>query len=53
MVGELSTSKGYPANAIPLIVILVITAIKDIIEDYKRRKADVLENNIMYKVNKP
>jgi len=36
MIKEISTSKGYPANLGPLLVILAVTALKDIAEDWKR-----------------
>ena len=40
MVREVSTSKGVPVNAFPLSFILIVSAVKDIVEDYKRHKED-------------
>ena len=52
MIPEISTSKGYPANAAPLSFILFITMIKDVYEDYQRHKVDNEENNLPYPVLK-
>jgi len=45
MVEEISTSKGFPVNLLPLSVILIVTMIKDMFEDYYRHKWDKAENN--------
>ena len=45
MIDEISISGGKPAMALPLVVIVVVSMIKDAFEDYKRHKADDLENN--------
>ncbi len=50
MIPEITTSKGYPANAGPLGFILIITMIKDVYEDYQRHKADDAENNLTYEI---
>jgi len=51
MVPEVSTSKGVPVNVMPLSFIIVVSAIKDIIEDYKRHKEDKKENEMLFQVS--
>ncbi len=49
-VKEISTSNGVPVNLGPLVFILTVSAIKEIIEDYSRHKADAAENNMLIDV---
>lgn len=44
MIPAISTSEGIPTVYLPLFPILIITAIKDFLEDWKRRQSDVEEN---------
>lgn len=41
----ISISGGVPAIFLPLVFILIITAMKDFFEDYKRKKSDNEENS--------
>ena len=41
---SISISFGKPTMAVPLTVIVFISMIKDAYEDYKRHKADKIEN---------
>jgi phospholipid-transporting ATPase len=50
MVKEISISNGQPAMALPLVVIVIVSMIKDAFEDFKRHKADDLENNTICQV---
>ena len=50
MVPAITTSKGLPVSLAPLIVILMISALKDAVEDYSRHQADNKENNHQYDV---
>ncbi|EGR28204.1 phospholipid-translocating p-type flippase family protein, putative [Ichthyophthirius multifiliis] len=55
MINEITNSERKPVIYVPLLVILIITAIKDIYEDIKRHKQDKKENQIptlIYKNNK-
>ena len=45
IIGSISISNGQPVIYMPLAVILMITAIKDLFEDLKRHKSDNDENN--------
>jgi len=45
IIGAISISNGQPVIYMPLAVILMITAIKDFVEDLKRHKSDKEENN--------
>ena len=45
MVDEISASGGVPTTYFPLSVIILISALKDLYEDYKRHKSDNEENN--------
>ena len=47
-----SNSKGWPIIFLPLIVIVIISGTKDLIEDKKRKKSDDIENNQLMKVLK-
>lgn len=40
-------SDGLPTEYTPLVVIVIATAIKDLLEDLQRHKADKKENNSM------
>lgn len=44
MVPIISITNGVPAQAFPLSVVIVLSMIKDIFEDYKRHKSDHQEN---------
>lgn len=44
MIPIISITDGYPAQLMPLIVVVVLSMIKDIFEDYKRHKSDNQEN---------
>lgn len=52
MVKVISTSKGVPYVYLPLAVIIAVTMLKDIVEDYARHKSDKEENNKPVKVFK-
>ena len=41
---DISISNGLPVIFLPLVVIVIITGIKDFIEDYRRKKSDTAEN---------
>lgn len=45
MIPSISISSGKPVIYMPLLVIVAITAIKDIFEDLKRYRQDQVENN--------
>ncbi len=45
IISAISISNGQPVIYVPLAVILMITAVKDLFEDLKRHKADNEENN--------
>jgi phospholipid-transporting ATPase len=45
MIPSISTSGGHPVIYLPLSVIITISAIKDLFEDFKRRTDDSKENN--------
>jgi phospholipid-transporting ATPase len=45
MIKSISISSGTPTIYFPLIVILIITGLKDLWEDMKRKKSDNEENN--------
>lgn len=42
---SISVSGGVPNILLPLIFVLTLSAIKDLVEDYKRKKSDQEENN--------
>lgn len=44
MISIISISSGVPTIYIPLFVVLGVTAVKDYMEDYKRKKSDRTEN---------
>ena len=44
MIPEISTSDGQPVIWLPLLVIMMITAIKDLCEDFQRHRSDRKEN---------
>ena len=46
----ISISDGLPVIFLPLIVIVLITGIKDFYEDYKRIRSDREENNRKIKI---
>ena len=41
---DITTSGGVPSILLPLILVLIVSGIKDLLEDLKRRKADNEEN---------
>ena len=43
----ITVSDGLPTEYTPLVVIVIATAIKDLLEDLQRYKADKKENNSM------
>ena len=45
MIREISASGGVPVIFFPLIVILIVSGVKDLFEDLKRKKSDDQENN--------
>ena len=45
MITEISASDGVPTTYGPLLVIVLISAFKDLYEDYKRHRSDNEENN--------
>ena len=44
MIKPISISNGAPTQLLPLLIILTVTALKDIFEDKKRHKSDFEEN---------
>lgn len=44
MIKVISISRGVPTIYMPLFVVLAVTALKDYIEDYKRKTSDSREN---------
>lgn len=44
LIPSISISNGVPTIYIPLVAIVVVTAVKDFYEDYKRKKSDREEN---------
>jgi phospholipid-transporting ATPase len=44
IIPAISISGGIPTIYLPLVIIVVITAMKDFYEDYKRKKSDTEEN---------
>lgn len=47
MIDLISISNGKPAMAMPLIVVVMVSMIKDAFEDYKRHESDDKENDTM------
>lgn len=50
MINAISASDGVPTTYGPLAVIVIISALKDLFEDYKRHKSDNEENNKIVEV---
>ena len=44
MIPDISNSNGVPAQLFPLTVVVFISMLKDLFEDYKRHKSDNAEN---------
>ena len=44
MIKPISMSEGKPNKLLPLMIVVGVSAIKDLLEDMKRRKADKEEN---------
>jgi magnesium-transporting ATPase (P-type) len=47
---SISTTQGRPSILVPLLFVLIVSAVKDAIEDWGRRKQDNEKNNANYKV---
>ena len=45
MIPDITISNGEPVIYIPLFVIVLVTALKDLVEDAKRKRSDQEENN--------
>ena len=45
LIPQITNSGGTPVNFLPLTIVVAINGIKDAVEDYKRKKADYVENN--------
>lgn len=45
MISAITISSGNPTVAVPLMGVLVMTAVKDALEDYSRHQADDIENS--------
>ena len=45
MISEISASGGVPVIFFPLIIILIVSGVKDLFEDLKRKRSDNQENN--------
>ena len=45
MIPSITDTEGKPVMYVPLFVIVIITACKDLAEDYQRHKSDNDENN--------
>lgn len=52
MVKEISVSNGQPVTLFPLIFIVIVSMIKDLAEDWKRKRSDNEENSKSVKVVK-
>jgi len=50
MVPMISISKGKPVMLLPLTFVILVSAVKDIFEDWKRHKSDSEENNKIVEV---
>lgn len=44
MIDAISISEGVPVIYVPLVVVITISALKDLFEDLKRHKSDKEEN---------
>ena len=52
MIKEISVSNGQPVTLAPLFVIVVVSMLKDLVEDWKRKRSDNEENSKTVKVVK-
>lgn len=52
MIPETTTTGGVPLVYSPLALIITISMVKDFLEDWKRRKEDIKENNHIVEVLK-
>lgn len=52
MVPSISVSDGQPVTLVPLFFIVVLSAVKDLLEDWKRKRSDNEENSKRVKVVK-
>jgi phospholipid-transporting ATPase len=50
VIPSISNSNGQPTILLPLIFVIVVSMIKDFVEDYKRWKSDAEENNNEVKI---
>ena len=50
LIPSISNSGSTPVNFIPLTIVVTVNGIKDVVEDYKRKVADRLENNTKVQV---
>ena len=46
---SISTTEGRPSILLPLLIVVLISAVKDALEDYGRWKGDFVKNNEQYK----
>lgn len=44
LIPSISNSGGFPAQLLPLTVVVIISMLKDLFEDWKRHKSDNAEN---------
>ena len=52
MIPDITISNGQPVTLVPLFIIVLVSAIKDLLEDLKRKRSDNEENNKKVKVLK-
>ena len=52
MIPDITVSNGQPVTLVPLSFIVLVSAMKDLIEDLKRKRSDNEENNKKVKVIK-
>lgn len=45
LIPQISNSGSTPVNFIPLTIVVLVNGIKDVVEDFKRKRADFNENN--------
>lgn len=45
VIPPISISGGKPAILLPLLFVVIVSAVKDLFEDLKRHKSDTRENN--------
>jgi len=42
---EVSDAGGYPALIVPIMLVVIVSMVKDLYEDIKRHRFDRMENN--------